>query len=401
MIKSDNTENSDILKEPASGLLDILGTQPPILSFSESSVLASLGNGTEFVETLPTSKAVSNHSEELQQSDSVTDIKTSGEVIKAAPEEVHSTPVGLLLELDEVVDLASQAVPNRNVTESLAPLETKVTTLLDSSFTEDVSTQPVLLTDIMQNGVFNPSKPDAMTDDELESYLAQLEKEEDQVDLIVSRIPAELELEINKPVKPNILETTPADELKLAEEPTGGDNLQEDLASISLPDVSDSDCDLNTTEELVQSEESEETSTLSEADTAEIHPEDSTGGDDDIPPLIDDPSLVPVDSISPSDPVVISSEPDVELPPSTVESSAIAFQLSEPVVQPSVATVPATVVEEQPIVASPVPEPAEEECYRNEEPPQDEEAHPILSAVPEEQQPSSTYGTQGEWHTSK
>lgn len=280
--KSDSSGNIDAFREHHTGLIDLIKTQPPILSFSEPCALSSIDKPAEVNEPPPTSQDVPDARKEEVIKDAEPSESKPTEVAPAPAEtSEHSNLNELLLDLTEPLEVA---VPNGNI-EVPGAAKPEISTLLDSSFTEDIVSQPTLLTDIIQNGAFNPTQTDGLTEDELESYLAQLE-EEDQVDL-VSTLPV-----LTDP--PSAHQTTgDTPPTCLAEELQEATGLEKDTAAAFVEDLPEelASLDLQNTLEVDEVIEgsSECESSLSEADTAEIQAET----DDDLPPLIDDPTIQP------------------------------------------------------------------------------------------------------------
>ncbi len=262
-----------------------------------SKVLQDISAGTSSVECLP-------------EISTKPDVETSNE-IQIPPSHTSSPELNeLLLDLTESL----VATPNGNLLAASDFNSTDIPNLLDSSFTaEDAPSQPVvLLTDMIPNGSFNPSQPDGLTDDELVNYLAQLE-EEDQVDLVISNIPADLELdaadmEVTNKI-PLSLNRAVFSEAITSQEVEGG------MAALELPTSFKADSDGTT------SEESDDSSTFSDADTAEI---------DDVPPLIDDPSLVDAEQLA-----IAEEEPIIRVT-ETLEEQPVIHALEENTEEPTI-----------------------------------------------------------------
>lgn len=199
----------------------------------------------------------------------------------------HSNLNMLLLDLNETLhNLTKPEMINPDA----IPLTTEGSNLLDQSFTEDIVTQP-LLSDFIQNGAFNPSHPDTLTDDELESYLAELEKEDE------GGIEAEISYQSTNSIVDtgDILNGAPDTLPKIAELNKDTDAINSEFeneaitAVVPLSQVAESlplsDSEVTSTEESTES-------SYTDSDTGEGNPqEDSTSAEEEMPQLIDDPSL--------------------------------------------------------------------------------------------------------------
>ena len=199
------------------------------------------------------------------------------------PNEHSSLQNELLLDLNEAFDTVLTK-------DESVYLKIESSTLLDQSFTEDAVTQPLLTNIIIQNGAFNPSHPDTLTDDELESYLAELEKED--------------EGEISQPT----IDVNSGQEASSNHEPSCSPSMSEADKKNSVSNINIVDEEISPvlpiTEEVenlplsdseITSTEDSNGSSYSDSDSAEVNPqfqEDSLSAEEEMPQLIDDPCLV-------------------------------------------------------------------------------------------------------------
>ena len=203
----------------------------------------------------------------------------------------HSNLNELLLDLSEVFN-GTSAVGGAVSLSSIPSTNSEISTLLDQSFTEDVVTPP-LLSEIIQNGAFNPSHPDTLTDDDLENYLAELEKEEEEEEENETCHPVENVDNVDKanPTPSCLLEAVNLTEDKL-------NSIGSVVNKYTTEDVPliDEGLNLPTPDTDITSAEESNESFDTDSDTEESQQsqlqEDSTSGDEEMPQLIDDPSLM-------------------------------------------------------------------------------------------------------------
>ncbi|XP_057370278.1 zinc finger FYVE domain-containing protein 9-like [Daphnia carinata] len=284
-------------------LLDFI-TEPLADSASHQKELSQFSNlvGCEDIE----SKSPSTDAPESKQTET-SDCLIKNELLdlKSSVDETtneHSNLNELLLDL-------SEALGSALVTEQSVNLEIESSTLLDQSFTEDVVTQP-LLSDIIQNGAFNPSHPDTLTDDELESYLAELEKEEEgetSEPTLAGKIGSEEENNHIPNCSPVILETDKEIKCSII-----GDVNEKTLLVLPLAEEEES---VPLSDSEVTSTEESNGSSFSDSDSSDAHPnlhEDSFSTEEEMPQLIDDPCLLNTENVSETVPSQITVDQIVD-----------------------------------------------------------------------------------------
>ena len=221
----------------------------------------------------------------------------NAEVSLNAPDLVNTNPNELLLDLSDPL-----AIPEVTTDDKSSALVADIPTLLDQSFTEDVVNQP-LLSGMIANGSFNPSQPDSLTEDELLNYLAELENEKDEVDNqqwitgkpsedVVAYCLAENQEELKSHTATNLLDIVESISVTLSNSDSHHKvTLEDDLSQFS---------NILTEGEVEDvSQIIEESGEESDTETSDSQPEEngSSSGDDEMPQLIDDPSIVAADSI--------------------------------------------------------------------------------------------------------
>ncbi len=291
--KCDGIEEPEVIQENPPGLLDFKITEPiDSVNGKKEFPLFSNHKVCEDVEL----KSTSQDASQLEQAE-ITVCPAENEIPEEEldldkPNDEHSNLNELLLDLSEALDV--DAVTEGESANLTIPSKTESSTLLDQSFTEDVVTQP-LLSDIIQNGAFNPSHPDTLTDDELESYLAELEKEEEE--------------EVSQPVTSQDDMGDDAHLHPSKDEPNGSPEIvavdEGDEVSINdivngcgnpiLPLIEEGETLQASDSEVTSAEESTESS-FSDSDTAEVnsqlHEDSSASCEEEMPQLIDDPTLL-------------------------------------------------------------------------------------------------------------
>jgi MAD (mothers against decapentaplegic) interacting protein len=199
------------------------------------------------------------------------------------PNEHSSLQNELLLDLNEAFDTVLTK-------DESVYLKIESSTLLDQSFTEDAVTQPLLTNIIIQNGAFNPSHPDTLTDDELESYLAELEKE-DEGEISQPTIDVNSGQEASSNHEPSC---SPSMSEADKENTVSNINIVDEEISSVLP-ITEEVENLPLSDSEITSTEDSNGSSYSDSDSAEVNPqfqEDSLSAEEEMPQLIDDPCLV-------------------------------------------------------------------------------------------------------------
>lgn len=233
------------------------------------------------------SKSTSPDTSQPEQAE-IVECQTENEFIDAElsvvnPNEHSSLQNELLLDLSEALDSVLTK-------EESVHLTVESSTLLDQSFTEDVVTQPLLTNIIIQNGAFNPLHPDTLTDDELESYLAELEKE-NEGELSQPTIDLHTDDQEENNHKPNYSPSTSEADKENAV--SNIDIANEEITSI-LPLTEEGES-LPLSDSEITSTEDSNGSSFSDSDSTEVNPqfqEDSLSAEEEMPQLIDDPCLV-------------------------------------------------------------------------------------------------------------
>ena len=305
-LKYDGLDRSEAPNGYFHGISQLPETKSSLSSLHFSHKEPVLTNQTEEIinKPLQTSSSDTSAFEQviITSNDFQPDVENTGFGIDAI-DFVNSNLNELLLDLSE-----SLIIPEvmTTVEKSSNALVSEIPTLLDQSFTEDVVNQP-LLSGMITNGAFNPSQPDSLTEDELLNYLAELENEKDETNNQHSTAGSKSSEHI---------EYCQAQASNNQEEfhPEPASNLLDIVESISVNlSNTDSHHNVTLTEDLSQfstiieagevesaglvSEESGE----SDTDTSETQPEnESTSGDDEMPQLIDDPSIIVVAEPKPS-----------------------------------------------------------------------------------------------------
>lgn len=330
--------NTEKPQESLPGLLNFIIKEPVNDSVGHQEEFPQFSNlvGCEDIE----SKSPSTNAQQTEHTET-TDSPVNNEIpdVKCSVDETtneHSNLNELLLDLSEALDGVPTIEPINLMIES--------SNLLDQSFTEDAVTQP-LLSNIIREQAFNPSHPDALTDDELESYLAELEKEDEE--------------EISEPIT----------NVKIVDEETSNHILNcsagiveadREINCSNVGDVNekrDLDLPLAEEEESIPLSDSEVTSTeesngssFSDSDSSEAHPnlhEDSFSTEEEMPQLIDDPCLLNSENIVetvPSQITVNQAVDDGESNPSHVAESNLGIPSTCEVNEP----VPVAVMEDLP-----------------------------------------------------
>lgn len=289
-----NGEKHDCLETEESrenfpGLLDFITTEPLADSANHQKEFPQFSNlvGCEDIE----SKSPSSDAPQLKQTET-SDCLIKNELLdlKSSVDETtneHSNLNELLLDLSEALDSVL-------VTEKSVNLEIESSSLLDQSFTEDAVAQP-LLSNIIKEQAFNPSHPDALTDDELESYLAELEKE-DEGEISEPTLKAKLGSEEESNHIPNCsLGILEAD--KEIECSNIGDVNEKTLMVLPLAEEEES---VPLSDSEVTSTEESNSSSFSDSDSSDAHPnlhEDSFSTEEEMPQLIDDPCLLNTENV--------------------------------------------------------------------------------------------------------
>jgi len=284
--KCDNLEErNQFQKQSTPGLLDFTGTEP--LDDSVNGQKEFLQCSKLVVREVIESKSTSPETSLTEQAE-IVECQTENEFLDAEssvakPNEHSSLQNELLLDLSEALDSVLTK-------EESVHLKVESSTLLDQSFTEDVVTQPLLTNIIIQNGAFNPSHPDTLTDDELESYLAELEKEDDGELSHQPTIDVHTDGQEANNHKSNFSPTTSEADKENAV--SNIDIAVEEITS-AFPLTEGESLALSDSE--ITSIEDSNGSSFSDSDSTEVNPqfqEDSLSAEEEMPQLIDDPCLV-------------------------------------------------------------------------------------------------------------
>ena len=308
--KCDGLGELEVIQEKPPGLQNFTITEPILIDSVKGQKDFPLFSNPKVCEDLE-SKSTSQDAYHLEQAE-ITECPTENEIPKEEEEEEnmdkqndkHSNNLNeLLLDLSEALD-----VTGGELVKLAIPSKTESSTLLDQSFTEDVVTQP-LLSDIIQNGAFNPSHPDTLTDDELESYLAELEKEEEG-DLSQPVISQENDMGDNVHLHPsNDVSSSSPKIVQIDEENSVpiSDIINEDESSI-FPIIEEGNAIAASDSEVTSTEES----SFSDSDTGEVnsqlHEDSSASAEEEMPQLIDDPSLMNSENVAELIPAEVISE---------------------------------------------------------------------------------------------
>lgn len=308
--KCDSLEETAVLRQDNNfPVLDFTETEPLVDSVNSSEEFPLISNAQicEEIESKPTSQDASpseqaNNFECPTPNEIIATLSTDDTCIE------HSNLNELLLNLNEALDGIHTG---GELASLIIPPSAESSTLLDQSFTEDVVTQP-MISEIIQNGAFNPSHPDTLTDDELESYLAELEKEDEGE---TSQLAQTVNVDDNT-------NDTPSCSLETEEEAVRDRDQDADDKMISMTDIVNIEEatilplieegeSLSVPDSDITSAEESNESSFSDSDTGESQcqlQEDSASAEEEMPQLIDDPSLINGTNLAETVPTQMTNE---------------------------------------------------------------------------------------------